>query len=326
MLSLSSDLIPDEWRLVEVYLFSKRTPVEAYNYRSNSLTSIISKMFERIVRDSIIGHLYTQYILYEAQRNCLSRFSCLINLLITLITVTQRRDEVEAAEICFLDFSKAFNYAKYRFLWPIFVVDCIMSHQANRTFELRIENAVSEEAAVPNDVIQGSVIRFLLFLVTVNNFPDEPQLSSCFFCCKNKSERQKYRFVFDPTDLIKRLHRRSKTSRFLTQPRALPAFQTKSPTSLLFPNATDDAVPLSQFHCINDLELLVDCLRSHSPQIDTLLTKARGCLLSSGTFTINVIFLLLHNATSSPRLLSAVVGPCPHTRHCQVDKGLGGGH
>lgn len=58
-ISLSSGRIPDDYcRTVKGSLVKNDSSVEAYKYHLISLTSIVCKLFEKIVKDAIVGHLH----------------------------------------------------------------------------------------------------------------------------------------------------------------------------------------------------------------------------------------------------------------------------
>ena len=55
------------------------------NYRPISLTSVISKIPERIIRDELLGHLFENNLVSKAQHGFVSAKSCLSNILETRI-------------------------------------------------------------------------------------------------------------------------------------------------------------------------------------------------------------------------------------------------
>lgn len=65
------------------------------NYSSISLTSIAYKVYVRIVRNAIVGHLHRQHILNDSQHGFLSGRTCITNLLGALKTGTPLLDDKE---------------------------------------------------------------------------------------------------------------------------------------------------------------------------------------------------------------------------------------
>ena len=64
-----------------VSLFQKGNKSGQCNYRPVSLTSVVYKVMDRIVKDNIVEHLYECNIIKGSQHGFTSGRSCLINLL-----------------------------------------------------------------------------------------------------------------------------------------------------------------------------------------------------------------------------------------------------
>lgn len=82
-------------------------------------------------------------------------------------------------------------------------------------------------------------------------------------------------------------------------------FGLNLPSTLLFPYSIGGEIPRPQIPCTKDLEVLLDCFLSTSPQIHAALTKARGhALITQAHFRkacpSNVSSLVLRNGSSSP--------------------------
>ena len=61
-------MIPDEWLVANITaLFKKRNKLEATNYRPVSLTSIVCKIMEKIIRHFMIGHLSINKLIVSEQ-------------------------------------------------------------------------------------------------------------------------------------------------------------------------------------------------------------------------------------------------------------------
>ena len=79
------------------------------NYRPISLTSQVCKIFESMLRYSIIHHLKENKLIYDSQHGFMKNRSCLTNLLQFLETVTDCIDKWFSVDIIYLDFQKAFD-------------------------------------------------------------------------------------------------------------------------------------------------------------------------------------------------------------------------
>ena len=74
-----------------------------------SLTSLICKTFESIIRDAVIRHLEDNSLLRDSQHRFRKRRSCLTNLLTFMDKVTGYLDSGVPVDTVFLDFAEAFD-------------------------------------------------------------------------------------------------------------------------------------------------------------------------------------------------------------------------
>ena len=84
------------------------------NYRPISLTSVISKKLERIIRDELLDHLVENNLISKAQHGFVPAKSCLSNLLETLDFITSSLVEGHCVDEIILDFAKAFDLVPHR--------------------------------------------------------------------------------------------------------------------------------------------------------------------------------------------------------------------
>ena len=72
--SLAEGRVPDDWRHANVTpVFKKGAKSSVGNYRPISLTSIICKIFESILRDGITAHLATNNVIKTSQHSFMSK-------------------------------------------------------------------------------------------------------------------------------------------------------------------------------------------------------------------------------------------------------------
>ena len=86
---------------------SGRSDVE--NYRPISLTSICSKLLEKLVRNSLLRHMITNNFLSEYQHGFVQNRSCTTQLLKVVDRWTEILDQGGAIDTVYLDFAKAFD-------------------------------------------------------------------------------------------------------------------------------------------------------------------------------------------------------------------------
>ena|SRR5688572_14897193 len=80
--SIQTGYVTQEWRdALVVPLFKKGNRSEPCNYRPVSLTSVVYKVMERIVKDNIVEHLNEHTIIKGSQHGFTRGRSCWTNLL-----------------------------------------------------------------------------------------------------------------------------------------------------------------------------------------------------------------------------------------------------
>ncbi len=109
-LSVDTASIPQDWRDANVTpLFKKGSRNMAENYRPISLTSIIGKMLESIIKDNLVEHLEKFNLIRDSQHGFRKGRSCLTNLLDFMEVTTRSLDEGQPVDLVYLDFAKAFD-------------------------------------------------------------------------------------------------------------------------------------------------------------------------------------------------------------------------
>ena len=87
----------------------KRFKKQSVNYRAVSLTSVICKLLETIIRDHMMDFLIKHKIINPSQHGFLKARSCLTNLLCFLEDITKWVDDGSPVDVIYLDFQKAFD-------------------------------------------------------------------------------------------------------------------------------------------------------------------------------------------------------------------------
>ena len=102
--------VPENWRIANVVpLFKKGSRDNLGNYRLVSLTSVVGKLLEKILRNRIYAHLEENGPVSESQHCFVRGRSCLTNLIEFFEEVMKIIDEGRAADVVYMDFSKAFD-------------------------------------------------------------------------------------------------------------------------------------------------------------------------------------------------------------------------
>ena len=103
-----SGKIPEIWKTAKVTaLHKKGSKCDAKNYRPISLTCILCKLFEKLIRSHILKHF--EPFIDAAQHGFLSGKSCLSNLLNCFEKVDELLANNYEVDIIYLDFQKAFD-------------------------------------------------------------------------------------------------------------------------------------------------------------------------------------------------------------------------
>ncbi len=114
-LSQRTASIPDDWRSATVCpIFKKGDREDAGNYRPVSLTSIVCKIMESILKTSMMNHLIQTAAISDAQHGFVPRRPCLPDLLLTEQWVMELIDDGETVDMVLLDFAKAFHSVNHR--------------------------------------------------------------------------------------------------------------------------------------------------------------------------------------------------------------------
>ncbi|KAF2357587.1 Endonuclease/exonuclease/phosphatase [Trinorchestia longiramus] len=108
--SLETGIVPDDWKRANVTpIFKKRNKQIPTNYRPISLTSVISKTIEKLLKVRITKHLSDQNLINDIQHGFREKRSCLTNLLDFFGEVNRIYDRTKSVDLVYLDFQKAFD-------------------------------------------------------------------------------------------------------------------------------------------------------------------------------------------------------------------------
>ena len=289
--SLRTMQVPAEWKTAAITpVYKKGNKASCDNYRPVSLTSIVCKLLEKIIRDKIMGYLRKYELLSNKQYGFIPGRSTTLQLLKILDEWTSALDNGLAIETIYMDFRKAFDSVPHRRLIyklealglenPI--LSWVASFLSNRSQYVQINGSRSKDYRVTSGIPQGSVLGPVLFVLYINDLPDNLKSNPYMFADDTKIFQIYPKDVATPRviqdDLLK-LDTWSSNWLLKFHPKkchqvVINRKREEGQTSARYLPAGSGRLQLEQVECEKDLGITIDNNLTFEKHIDHICSKA----------------------------------------------------
>ncbi|EYB81592.1 hypothetical protein Y032_0378g284 [Ancylostoma ceylanicum] len=175
-LSFMRGEIPAKWKHALVTPIPKKPPFDlADNYRPISITSIFSRLFEKILKERIVNHLEAHKIISPSQHGFQKGRSTETAMLSALNHWTSTLDDKKPLDVVYFDFAKAFDKVSHELLLLKLakigiheqIISWLKCFLTERTFQVCINDTLSSIRRISSGVPQGGVLSPILFNIYI---------------------------------------------------------------------------------------------------------------------------------------------------------------
>lgn len=193
--TMDAGIIPRDWKRAYVSaIFKKGSKSIAENYRPISLTSLVCKLMETLIKKEIMSHLVQNNLLSPRQFGFINGRSTVTQLLKYLDSCIDKIVRGNVVDCIYLDFAKAFDTVPHKRLLNKLqaygitgkLLNWIEAFLVGRSQAVKVNGVESETKAVISGIPQGSVLGPILFIIYINDILDNIESEGFLFADDTK--------------------------------------------------------------------------------------------------------------------------------------------